>query len=191
MSLALWFRLVAVINVDAPGVNAIGKELAEWRFASWCYRFGVGGGRARVGKGGAGGGADLGATRYHKQIHLPLSNMLTYAALSASRQMPQKTVRRWPRIFLSPQKVFFNMQTHCLCQAIHTNQFTAPFSTQNPGPIQEAEGSLRQLMMELLLIATEFRSTGPQASVFRGRESWKTSFQIVWIKRNLFKDKSF
>ena len=52
------------------------------------------GGAGKSGLGRGRGGADPGAMRYHKQIHLPLSKVLTCVALSASHQRATETVRQ-------------------------------------------------------------------------------------------------
>ena len=83
---------------------------------------------------------------------------------------------------LSPKKVFFNMQTHCLCHATHTHKsIPRPLKRPNtPGLSKKQRGSLRQPVMEPLLIATEFSSYAFCWSLWirsGNEQAWKTHFK--------------
>lgn len=78
------------------------------------------------------GGAALGVTLHYKQIRLLLSNVwlvLPYQSFGKEIQ----SLPLWP-------KVFFNMQKRRLCVAVHTDQFPAPSSAQNPKAYPRSRG---------------------------------------------------
>lgn len=133
------------------GQHVIVKELWEWRFASWCYRFEVSRGWVRVGKGRFRVGQILvrrGITSRYIFCCRTRRLVLSYQRCADGLQKHRSNDLT---SFSFPKQSLFNMQTHSLCQTqINSPPKTLGLSKQQRGAPDNSWWSLFWLQLNFV-----------------------------------------